>query len=183
MKKEKRRNISSFILISFFVLTVCVLWFNREKFIWLETVTVIKKACSVDLKNLEVEYKYENTLRRIYETEPRHGFILVSFTCSPEYADEVLFKYKDQLKEYLMYNEREELTDEQKIIEDTERGLMALRIGVPEEELNGKSLLTGFNYQRPFNLSEPECKCISFDYIHVQELGNGDVTVYIYYSE
>lgn len=182
MKAEKRRNIVIIALISLLIVLIFMLWFNREKLIWWETVTVIKKACYVDLEKLEVEYEYENTLRRFYE-EPRHGSILVSFTCSPEYAEEVLFKYKDRLREHMEYDEGEKLTKELKFMEDSSRGMMALAIGVPKEDLKGKSLRTGFAYQRPFNLSKQKCKCMSTDYIHVQELDNGDVTVYIYYYE
>lgn len=194
---DKKRKVIIIVVISLLLIALLlILWSNRKKILLFEeTVKIIKETCSIDLTKLEVEYEYENTLRRLYE-QPRHGSILVSFTCSPEYAEEVLYKFKDQLSERLVEEydygeETEELTEEemeeqtrlQNAMEDAERRSMAYYIGIPEDEIKGKSLSTYLRYERPFDLSKSPCKCVAKDYIHVQELDNGDVTVYICYCE
>lgn len=68
-------------------------------------------------------------------------------------------------------------------MERQERGVLAHTIGVSQEELKGKSLTMDVQNIRPFNLSKNPCKCLTPDYIHIQELDDGNVTVYVDYYE
>lgn len=166
--KKKKIAIGLGILVLVMVCVSVLVWINYDRLLKQDTIHLMKKTFGVDMNQWDVDYEYENTMKWIGE---HGGHILVKFTATRDEAEEVLEDVREDLGERY-------LSDLDGSMKDFEQMMMAKNIGLEEEELQGESRLFRFGYKHP--LTRHSCKCLSTDYLHVQELADGNVTVYFY---